>query len=740
MKYIIIDDNTKYAERLLVQLKEEGEVISSEGYELNELAREIQGKANNQNGAILLISINLKAKNKNRQEQAGIELLIWLRIKEVLNHVVLYSFETLHSLLNRNPKHLIATSQGTTFVQLPDTFKELNINLIKKKEDKKNFLADPENIREAVKPAFSIEKFRHREANWWGVKQLWDIHNLIYDMNDEYPPDIVDNLKRLDNYIAKVLYEYNDVSINEGLRKLLAQKSKGKNNNIDAEIQNRLKRMGSLKNEISQSNLTEKDEKRKRDEILRIKSSILKLESEKEENINIDKVLFVQELAEIKEKIKESNPVILYIDDNAGKGWADILKRMLGDVTLESVVPIDKYKNRMKDFYTEVVKPLLPGNYTLMILDLRLFDEIGLNLSPEKLSGSLLLREMQDYFPEIPVLVTTASNKTIVYKTLITLGADAFWIKEGIDEHKEATESIAGYWDFIDFVKKLHSREFSYLGKLIQIGMGCNETSWWHSHTWINDDKTSVPIEEVKDIIKQSVKLYKAYLHRFYINTENNESEKVFFLTSLINKLGLIVELIHGIKNDEDYRKLNSIIYANRVDTIGETIRKIRNDASHAKALDSTIDSFFTAVDLLNKYLLSNNDYTSVVLKNPSIKYLNKCVFLEENGLSYKIVEDINNLAALIAQFQNAKNVSIKHNLKMEGIVTTKTDISFFESNGNITLNPAKGFLLENYFIAGGNIYKINKPAALSLASGKQIVCKLSNSTNKYWEPLPNTP
>lgn len=179
MKFIIIDDNKKYAERLLVQLKEEGEVISSEGKVLNELANEFQGKANDQNDVVLLININLKAKNKNRQEQAGIELLIWLRIKEVLNHVVLYSFETLHSLLNRKFEHLIAASRGTTIIQMPNDFQKLD--LVKLRIEK----ADEDNLKKALRPAFDIFRFRHAYANVWGLKRLMEVHNYFFNRFDK---------------------------------------------------------------------------------------------------------------------------------------------------------------------------------------------------------------------------------------------------------------------------------------------------------------------------------------------------------------------------------------------------------------------------------------------------------------------------------------------------------------------------------------------------------------------------
>ena len=45
-----------------------------------------------------------------------------------------------------------------------------------------------------------------------------------------------ENLKKLENYIAKALYEYNDMAINKGLEELLTQMSSDKNNKIDLDV------------------------------------------------------------------------------------------------------------------------------------------------------------------------------------------------------------------------------------------------------------------------------------------------------------------------------------------------------------------------------------------------------------------------------------------------------------------------------------------------------------------------
>jgi hypothetical protein len=122
---------------------------------------------------VLFISVNFKFSNTNRSEQTGIELLIWLRLIGITNHCVLFSFETIHALLNRQPKYLVATSSGTSFVQLPIDLDKIDLSELK------GIIKDNENLKFCLKAAFSIQEFRHAYANIWGLKRLIEAHELI---------------------------------------------------------------------------------------------------------------------------------------------------------------------------------------------------------------------------------------------------------------------------------------------------------------------------------------------------------------------------------------------------------------------------------------------------------------------------------------------------------------------------------------------------------------------------------
>ncbi|MBK7683467.1 MAG: hypothetical protein IPJ26_13840 [Bacteroidetes bacterium] len=83
--------------------------------------------------------------------------------------------------------------------------------------------------------------------------------------------------------------------------------------------------------------------------------------------------------------------------------------------------------------------------------------------------------------------------------------------KEGIDEYKTAIDTVTNYELLISFTKKLHSNEFEYLSRLINIQAACTAKCWWCEHVWINGDRTVVDFKLIKNILRQITDLYKAY-------------------------------------------------------------------------------------------------------------------------------------------------------------------------------------------------------------------------------------
>jgi len=141
---------------------------------LSELPEKIRSFISDE--SIIFINLNFKSDTQSKyQSLNGAEFLIWLRLEGINNHCVLYSFESLHQILKRFPSYSILTSQGTTFIRLPDDFALLNINQLSQEK------AEVGNLKKCLTPLFNIEKIRHRLANIYGLFFLSIFHETYFD-------------------------------------------------------------------------------------------------------------------------------------------------------------------------------------------------------------------------------------------------------------------------------------------------------------------------------------------------------------------------------------------------------------------------------------------------------------------------------------------------------------------------------------------------------------------------------
>ncbi len=689
----------------------------------------------NSNADIIIIQAEQAANYLESHLFGGVELMVWLRIRGVKAHIVLASWSPLQAILNSTKYGFITGAKGSTFCQLPflPSSSEL-IELFKEQSEVKNF-------RMYLSSLFDKIKFRHREANWWGVKSLWDVHNSIYNLSDTYPVSIEVYLRTLNNNIAKELFSYDEELVKKGLTDVLYQNRKNRIIEIDIQTVGLSKEMAISKNlKRNLSTGSKKDDNivnLHENNIQRIEEPLVQLSKEKTiaENTDADTK---EQLETCIEEIKIANPQLLYIDDNAKNGWEEILQKMLPGLPIDSIVPVNKYKDNIAGLYRDVVKPkLIQTAYTLVILDLRLFDETDVNINPEKLSGSLLLQQIKTDFPHIPVLIVTASNKRLSYSTLIHLGADAFWTKEGIDEQKTAADSVTNYMQLISHIKKLHSKEYQYLTKLTVALRNCNDNCWWCNHTWKNGDITNCNIDSVTSILQQSVNLYKNYLNRFFIEKESRDEEAVFFLTSLINKFGLIVEVIHRFDEQPNYRNFVDINYPKRKDNYGNKLRsEFRNKASHISSLSLTKETFFDVIDVLEKYLLIGNEIEFKLDRVKLVSYANNKMVVSKDSQEYTI-----SWTQITQEMILAILISNTHTVKIDtesnsGKLILNNNISIPWATGTTAkLKGQEGYLINKIFGKKDKIFKLNKILAEKIKHypNDEISC-IYNARTNCWE------
>jgi DNA-binding NarL/FixJ family response regulator len=143
----------------------------------------------------------------------------------------------------------------------------------------------------------------------------------------------------------------------------------------------------------------------------------------------------VKETVDAKNQIIIEQGNILYIDDEVEKGWDSIFKKICIHKKYESIGADFKNMDSLKivEVAIEKVKEFEPD---VVILDFRLHDDDFENITPEKVTGYRILREIKEINEGIQVIILSATNKIWnlleLQKTDINgfAGADGFILKE----------------------------------------------------------------------------------------------------------------------------------------------------------------------------------------------------------------------------------------------------------------------------------------------------------------------
>lgn len=517
---------------------------------------------------ILIINIELILNNSYRQNFLGGELLFWLRLNNrSLLPILLYGFHGCGQILSQHPEYFIIHAPGNYYLRLPIDWRDINFNLLVKRNP-----LTPEKINKQylkfLKTSFNIEKFRHREANWWGVKCIHDVHRIVIcEAHERFPyhETLASKLEELNNLIARTLFEPEEKEIGKFIQK----------------------------------------------EYKKIKS--------------------------LRKKLQQRKPKILYIDDKFDFGWSDIFTQIIygQDITrvdneyfagyLADNIPLF-YCLKDAELYdgghlASKVTPLFQGVFKdidLILLDLRLHDEEEKGIQVECLSGYQFLKFFRKNFKGIPVVITTASNKVWSYARLLKLGADGYWIKEGIDEQRDPESTVKNYIRFIEMISHCSGREYGILKHLSQRikELTGNGQYWWMKEMhWKNGD-FSPPVDKgiVLFELRKVEEIFSSYLRNSFISSE--EEGASIWLSSIIIQLNYIIERIHGTFNSKIVgggntgdRRGGWRFERNREDWVGCFIMRTRNNAAHPNLGDKLFDFDIVSIviQVVLKYLESQN-------------------------------------------------------------------------------------------------------------------------------------
>lgn len=137
---------------------------------------------------------------------------------------------------------------------------------------------------------------------------------------------------------------------------------------------------------------------------------------------------------------------ILLIDDNADCGWIELLENI-------HKCSVDKRVSSTEVLAWQNTTPEKFDQYDLIYLDLYL--EKGKADSTNALSA---LKFIKGNFPHIPVIIFTASDKAWNLDEVLEKGADAMYVKESPLYYRNVEYSLKNYKDFTATIRYVHEK------------------------------------------------------------------------------------------------------------------------------------------------------------------------------------------------------------------------------------------------------------------------------------------
>lgn len=146
-------------------------------------------------------------------------------------------------------------------------------------------------------------------------------------------------------------------------------------------------------------------------------------------------------LTEDKLKLEyKGDPTILYIDDEANKGWREIFEKIMFQANdIDFLHLDDEFNEKSKKEIIDVsMDTIRKENVDIVILDFRLHKDDFAQVSIEDITGFKILKEIKGYNKGIQVIIFSATNKIWNLQALQEAGADGFIIKESPEDQLDS--------------------------------------------------------------------------------------------------------------------------------------------------------------------------------------------------------------------------------------------------------------------------------------------------------------
>lgn len=613
----------------------------------NSLATKIARTYSDGTDQVYFVNADLKFGKSTFEPSAGIELLLWLRTKGILGHCVLYSPDPAQKLIGQSLRNAIIASLGTTFLQIPNDFASVDVFTLKGKT------AAAENLKAYLRAAFDQTEFQHRDANWWGMKQLWDTHRVFTEgkFQEPYPQLIAASLTQLNSAVGAYLHSLETTDVLDFARD--AEKRVKELKRETKTLLQRVDRKAKVVGEDAESRFQNAKECQRKVEFLKrslkrsrergrsrgfqrfgasidrqlgsLNNAIAQLESVRPNKKDEDRIGedLSQRITSVGQALSDIYPAVkrelfeivpstrigkgiklLLIDDLAEQGFRTIMERMT-QRKVYSIVPPTEYRENIRGLFEKVVKPKIisldPG---VVLLDLRLFDEPSRGISSKRLSGKLLLDQITSTFREMPIVVMTASRDIWTHNVIMKAGAEGYWVKEGIDERATAQDSAKNYTRLLVLLSQATDvnhqklRRFSNLVADLSLD---SRPQWFADVNWINGERTKANVQAIASTLRDSVELVRGYLRSNLIDPDGKRStDESFFISGIINKLAGIVENVHQLETVSGGHRA---FIARRDDKAGLKLLSIRNRYSHTNFRRASWTELWKCGDRVENYL-----------------------------------------------------------------------------------------------------------------------------------------
>ena len=175
-------------------------------------------------------------------------------------------------------------------------------------------------------------------------------------------------------------------------------------------------------------------------------------------------LLFSDNLSTIPECVFPDPDInVLYVDDDADKGWYEIMASIFSDVN--KIVDFNYLGKELRSFSEDdivntVVNKVLDSSVNILLLDFRLHKHDHEQDNIEHITSVRILKEIKRVNPGIQVIVFSATNKVWNLLALQQFGADGFIIKEGPENSSDKQFTKSSITNFVQIVSQSISNRY----------------------------------------------------------------------------------------------------------------------------------------------------------------------------------------------------------------------------------------------------------------------------------------